>query len=173
MITLEVQLFFYINSVEGATVQYLFLKIPNSVLVCKRQEVEDAVTDVVVLEVIHHVSPITLRTCIQRKIVLNVNSLTLQFVEKFYQTGLSLIKIYIFLLKSIWSDLDLFVGGDGTEDDLCKALGGKHPETDASYHLVVLHQGQALVFPSMNLKQWESSIQNSSYYWILLKIYSS
>lgn len=101
MITLEVQLFFYINSVEGATVQYLFLKIPNSVLVCKRQEVEDAVTDVVVLEVIHHVSPITLRTCIQRKIVLNVNSLTLQFVEKFYQTGLSLIKIYIFLLRIV------------------------------------------------------------------------
>lgn len=101
MITLEVQLFFYINSVEGATVQYLFLKIPNSVLVCKRQEVEDAVTDVVVLEVIHHVSPITLRTCIQRKIVLNVNSLTLQFVEKFYQTGLSLIKIYIFLLRVV------------------------------------------------------------------------
>lgn len=101
MITLEVQLFFYINSVEGATVQYLFLKIPNSVLVCKRQEVEDAVTDVVVLEVIHHVSPITLRTCIQRKIVLNVNSLTLQFVEKFYRTGLSLIKIYIFLLRIV------------------------------------------------------------------------
>lgn len=101
MITLEVQLFFYINSVEGATVQYLFLKIPNSVLVCKRQEVEDAVTDVVVLEVIHHVSPITLRTCIQRKIVLNVNSLTLQFVEKFYRTGLSLIKMYIFLLRVV------------------------------------------------------------------------
>lgn len=69
MITLDIQLFFYIHSVEGATVQYLFLKIPNSVLIRKRQEVEDAVTDVVVLEVIHHVSPITLRTRIQRKIV--------------------------------------------------------------------------------------------------------
>lgn len=78
MITLiEVQLFFYINSVEGATVQYLFLKIPNSVLVCKRQEVEDAVTDVVVLEVIHHVSPITLRTCIQRKILLTCEFLNI------------------------------------------------------------------------------------------------
>lgn len=78
MITLiEVQLFFYINSVEGATVQYLFLKIPNSVLVCKRQEVEDAVTDVVVLEVIHHVSPITLRTCIQPKIVLTCEFLNI------------------------------------------------------------------------------------------------
>lgn len=69
MITLEVQLFFYINSVEGATVQYLFLKIPNSVLICKCQEVEDAVTDVVVFEVIHHVSSITLHTWIQQNIV--------------------------------------------------------------------------------------------------------
>lgn len=57
--------------------------------------------------------------------------------------------------ESSLSDLDLFVGGDGTEDDLRKALGGKHPETDASYHLVVLHQGQALVFPSINVNQLE------------------
>lgn len=57
--------------------------------------------------------------------------------------------------ESSWSDLDLFVGGDSTEDDLRKALGGKHPETDASYHLVVLYQSQALVFPSMNSKQWK------------------
>lgn len=69
MITLEVQLFFYIKSVEGNIVQYLFLKISNSVLIRKCQEVEDAVTDVVVLEVVHHVSPITLRTHIQQNIV--------------------------------------------------------------------------------------------------------
>ena len=46
--------------------------------------------------------------------------------------------------------LDLFVGGDSTEDDLCEALDGKHAETDPSYHLVVFHQCQALVFSGHN-----------------------
>lgn len=36
--------------------------------------------------------------------------------------------------------LDLFIGGDRTEDNLRKALGGKHPETDSSDHLGILHQ---------------------------------
>lgn len=101
MITLEVQLFFYINSVEGATVQYLFLKIPNSVLVCKCQEVEDAVTDVVVLEVIHHVSPITLRTCIQRKIVLTCEFLNITICREILSDRIILNKNYIFLLRVV------------------------------------------------------------------------
>lgn len=38
------------------------------------------------------------------------------------------------------SHLDLFVGGDGTKDDLCEALRWKHPEADASNHAAVLDQ---------------------------------
>lgn len=79
---------------EGATVQYLFLKIPNSVLIRKRQEVEDAVTDVVVLEVIHHVSPITLHTHIQRKMLLTFEFLNITIIRKFYWTEFSLVNIY-------------------------------------------------------------------------------
>lgn len=79
---------------EGATVQYLFLKIPNSVLIRKCQEVEDAVTDVVVLEVIHHVSPITLRTCIQRIMLLTFEFLNITIIGKFYWTEFSLVNIY-------------------------------------------------------------------------------
>lgn len=48
--------------------------------------------------------------------------------------------------------LDLLIGGDSTEDDLCEALHGKHAETDPSYHLVVFHQCQTLVLSGQNSK---------------------
>ena len=38
------------------------------------------------------------------------------------------------------SNLDLLIRGDSTEDDLCEALSGEHPEADASDHLLVLGQ---------------------------------
>ena len=39
---------------------YLFFEVSNGVLVSERQKVEDAVTDVVVLKVVHHVCTIAL-----------------------------------------------------------------------------------------------------------------
>ena len=43
------------------------------------------------------------------------------------------------------TDLDLFVGSDGTENYLREALGREHPEADSSNDSVVLDEGQALV----------------------------
>ena len=48
--------------------------------------------------------------------------------------------------------LDLFIGGDSTEDNLCEALCGKHAETDPPYHLGIFHQRQTLVFSAENEK---------------------
>lgn len=42
--------------------------------------------------------------------------------------------------KQKCSHLDLFVGGDGTKDDLCEALRRKHPEADPSDHAAILDQ---------------------------------
>lgn len=41
--------------------------------------------------------------------------------------------------------LDLLVGCDGTEDDLCEALSWKHPEADAADDASVFDQGEGLV----------------------------
>lgn len=41
--------------------------------------------------------------------------------------------------------LDLLVGGDGTEDDLCEALSGEHPKTDASDDPAIFDEGEGLV----------------------------
>lgn len=38
------------------------------------------------------------------------------------------------------SHLDLFVGGDSTEDDFCEALRWKHPKADPSDHTAILDQ---------------------------------
>lgn len=43
--------------------------------------------------------------------------------------------------------LHLFVGCDGTEDDLREALGGKHPEADAADDTAIFDQGEGLVLP--------------------------
>lgn len=43
--------------------------------------------------------------------------------------------------------LDLFIGSDSTEDNLCEALGGKHAEADPTNDPPVLDQGQSLVLP--------------------------
>lgn len=45
------------------------------------------------------------------------------------------------------SHLDLLVGCDSTKDDLCKALGWKHPKADPSDHTAIFDQGQCLVLP--------------------------
>lgn len=55
--------------------------------------------------------------------------------------------------KQIWdrakraavSYLDLLVGGDSTEYDLCEALRGEHPEADPSDHTAIFDQRQSLV----------------------------
>lgn len=44
--------------------------------------------------------------------------------------------------------LDLLVGSDSTEHNLGKVLGGEHPETDATNHVVLLNQSQRVVFPA-------------------------
>lgn len=41
--------------------------------------------------------------------------------------------------------LDLLVGRDGTEDDLCEALSWKHPEADAADDASVFDEGKGLV----------------------------
>lgn len=41
--------------------------------------------------------------------------------------------------------LDLLVGRDGTEDDLCEALSWKHPEADAADDASVFDEGEGLV----------------------------
>lgn len=46
--------------------------------------------------------------------------------------------VYIFF-ESSWFDFDLFVGGDGIEDDFCKVLGGKYFEIDVFYYFVVFY----------------------------------
>lgn len=45
--------------------------------------------------------------------------------------------------------LDLLIRGDGTEDNLCESLSGKHPEADASDHTAVFNQSQCLVFSAV------------------------
>ena len=44
-------------------------------------------------------------------------------------------------------NLDLLVGSDSTKNNLSKVLGGEHPETDATNHIVLLNQSQRVVFP--------------------------
>lgn len=41
--------------------------------------------------------------------------------------------------------LDLLVGRDGTEDDLCEALSWKHPEADAADDASIFDEGEGLV----------------------------
>lgn len=43
--------------------------------------------------------------------------------------------------------LDLLVGRDGTEDDLCEALCWKHSEADAADDASVFDEGEGLVLP--------------------------
>lgn len=43
--------------------------------------------------------------------------------------------------------LDLLVGRDGTEDDLCEALSWKHPEADAADDASIFDEGEGLVLP--------------------------
>lgn len=43
--------------------------------------------------------------------------------------------------------LNLLVGCDGTEDDLCEALSGKHPKTDATDDAAIFDKGKGLVLP--------------------------
>lgn len=41
--------------------------------------------------------------------------------------------------------LDLLVGRDGTEDDLCEALSWKHPEADPADDASIFDEGEGLV----------------------------
>lgn len=41
--------------------------------------------------------------------------------------------------------LDLLVGRDGTEDNLCEALSWKHPEADAADDASIFDEGEGLV----------------------------
>lgn len=43
--------------------------------------------------------------------------------------------------------LNLLIGCDGTEDDLCEALSGKHPKTDATDDAAIFDKGKGLVLP--------------------------
>ena len=43
--------------------------------------------------------------------------------------------------------LNLLIGRDGAEDDLCEALSGKHPKTDASDDAAIFDKGEGLVLP--------------------------
>lgn len=45
--------------------------------------------------------------------------------------------------------LNLLIRCDSTEDDLCKALSGKHPKTDASDDTAIFDKGEGLVLPVM------------------------
>lgn len=41
----------------------------------------------------------------------------------------------------------MLIGCDGTEDNLCEALSGKHPETDATNDAAIFDKGKGLVLP--------------------------
>lgn len=41
----------------------------------------------------------------------------------------------------------MLVGCDGAEDNLCEALSGKHPKTDASNYTAIFDQGEGFVLP--------------------------
>lgn len=49
--------------------------------------------------------------------------------------------------------LDLLVGGDRTEDDLCESLSGEHPEADPSNHTAIFNQSQGLVLPVVKKRE--------------------
>lgn len=42
----------------------------------------------------------------------------------------------------------MLIGRDGAEDDLCEALSGKHPKTDASNDTAVFNEGEGFVLPA-------------------------
>lgn len=59
---------------------------------------------------------------------------------------LALQKLFQLLVRSkVTLYLDLLVGRDGTEDDLCEALSWKHPEADAADDASVFDEGEGLV----------------------------
>lgn len=49
--------------------------------------------------------------------------------------------------------LDLFIGGDGTEHDLSKALSWKHPKADSSYNTAIFNKRESLVLPVLGEKE--------------------
>ena len=48
------------------------------------------------------------------------------------------------------TDLDLFIGGHCTKDDLGEALCWEHAEADTANDVVVFDEGQTLVFTRTN-----------------------
>lgn len=126
------------KSISICTTWYLLLEVANGVLVGICKEVENAVFDVVLLQVVHQMCSIALTS-------LGIKSGEKKKHRSYTSSHKNLNKTNSFLLISVY--LDLLIGCDSTEDYFREALGGKHPETDAPYHTAIFNESQGLVLP--------------------------
>ena len=126
------RLLFRTNSYFSSRLSYLFLEVSYCVLVGISEKIQNRVFDMIILEVIHKMRPIALKTQSEHKHKSRWNPLY-KSIEQ-YNNEIS--------TKSAWKYkyLDLLIGGDGTEHDFCEILCGKHSKTNSTNGFVVLDQ---------------------------------